>query len=751
MKEQRERLVSNAVEANLGKVEGTQSRFVDMGFVAPVTEEPTDYAEGFINAIKGGTEAIKGTAQYKTRVVEESADAQIEAEATWGSTFTELLAETDENGVPNTSAQQQIRVGQEYTKIKTKLGESGRSETYQQKFMETLSNSVKNDTVALFARDEKAVRENKITDLDTKLEANAMTGEQYRTAVGYEGVSNADASKQMLSAKTRRLKTITADYYNKNVDYKETITEMHYQKKSSGRYGNENKAIEKMMLDEDVNFEQAQEYVIKQDIFNETKAINPSYLMFQQVGKINDLHMKGDKNSRLISVLNTKEAADASAAINKAVEAQRMFKTINEFDSTKTSLKDAITAAEAGTIDGKALSTAHKSILEQKAFAKTDAYMANLMQGKSTPEGLAAFNTTLALNSGNKEFQSRYTQVMQATITGLANNPDTNIKGTLNYLTQTLGNNRQENSNVWALMDGMPQWQTALLAVELGAGEDDLEFLIGSFNEDKYSDKGILQIQGLENKEKNELLARTNEILQEMPIMQGDYNRYQGVIANILLVKQRSGSVDFDEIKEKMQSAATHNVGKALPGFKSKEGFRLPNSFKKSIALSGQQPTLVATATFMKIEESNFDDLKAAFPSRTSVYYDADGNSQTRERLDWSKIETKWVQRSKGQFVLEVSSGDAKRTFKLSDDDIAGNIKEAQQRATVMTRSREWTKKKTTPIQENRAYDPVFDYLLPVNPNESKEDATEEAISSALSHDKRKSPVSEIIKWFTED
>jgi len=76
MKEQRKSVqLAAAVEANLGEVEGKQSRFVDAGFVNTGGRD-VDYAGKMLNAIKVGVDMYQGTADYKQQEREHVSNAK---------------------------------------------------------------------------------------------------------------------------------------------------------------------------------------------------------------------------------------------------------------------------------------------------------------------------------------------------------------------------------------------------------------------------------------------------------------------------------------------------------------------------------------------------------------------------------------------------------------------------------------------------------------------------------------------------
>lgn len=79
MKEQRKQiLTAEAVEANLGEVEGARSRFIDAGFINTGGRN-VDYAGKFLNAVKAGIGAYQSTSDYKQQERDHKTNALADA------------------------------------------------------------------------------------------------------------------------------------------------------------------------------------------------------------------------------------------------------------------------------------------------------------------------------------------------------------------------------------------------------------------------------------------------------------------------------------------------------------------------------------------------------------------------------------------------------------------------------------------------------------------------------------------------
>jgi len=691
MKEQRERLVNDTVEANLGKVEGTQSRFVDMGFVSPVLDEPTDYAGNFINAVKAGTEVITSSSKYKTKQIAEVADAAIAATTDWGIDSLEINEAIDpDTNLPFTPHQKQVESVRRWEKRKQDLASSEVSKEYAEAYIKQLSSSIVKSTSALFTLEAKNIRENDVSDWGQRFMEGKVPQETYRQATASLGMTVPEQSANLLKFGTKAVENATNSFYTKNDAFKEHITELAKQKEISGVFTEKHPKVAEIMSEEGKTYEEAKQIAIRLAVYEETIDENPSIELLKAVKNLKELHMQGDANTPLIGTLQTGEALNASKAITTALAAHTQYNAIDKYDPTRMSLDDMENKLTANSIDGKALSSATKARLTNTVQTVMDRDMANLWQGTATPENISRLNNMLSLNQGNKTLMNRYKEAFKITMDGLVASQEVDTMSTINYISDRVGADRGTNSAIWGLMNSMPRWQTAILAKELGASANDLEMLVASFDEQDYDDNGIIKLQGVSKNQASSMLLDADEIVREMPIMQGDYKRYLNLTATMMLIADRTGNVDKDLLKEQMLNASTHNVGTPLEDFGMTEGFRLPNSYVKSIALNAKAPSLVATATLMAVEVNNLETLKAqGFPVRTSHYYDDEGKVLERERIDWGQVDTRWVQVAPGRFDFRIQSGDVMKDFQISDDLIMDNIKAAKQRATVASRKRE--------------------------------------------------------------
>lgn len=757
MKEQRERLVSNAVDANLGIVEGTQSRFIDMGFVAPVVDAPEDYAGNFINAIKAGTQAIESSDNYKINKAAESSSGEIEAENQWGNDWKEINEAVDpETNSLYTPQQKQIAAVQKWELIKQSLKESGKSAEYADSFYKKYSSSVTLATRTLFTQETANVRINNESDWAEKFTKNTVSQDEYRAAMANNGMDVVTQSKNMLKFKTDAIKDASVGYYAKQDAFAEHITELQYTKKASGVYSEDNKEV-KQLMEEGLTYEQARDSAIKKDVFEESKEINPSLILLKSIVDLNALSMKGEPNNKLMTTLKTAEVTAARKAIASAVTVQRQFKDIDSFDVTKNSLTNMEDRLTAGAIDGNALSASAKARTESKVTSVMDRDMADILDSASSnPESIKRFNNMLALNSDNKTITDRYKQGFSLTMGKLISSKEIDVLSTLNYIESRVGTDRATNSAVWGLMNSMPRWQTAILAKEMGASANDLEMLVASFDEQDYDDNGVIRLQGASKKQSAAIFEEAREVIDEMPIMQGDYKRYLNLTATMMLIADRTGHVDMELIKEKMLSASTYNVGTPLTDFGMKEGFRIPNTYKKSIALNAKSPTMVATATLMAVESNNLATLKAqGFPIKTTFYYDDEGTVLERERVDWGQVDTRWVQVAPGRFDFRIQSGDTMKDFQISDDLIVNTIGEAQKRATVAARKEERSRTHVlNSVVSEAGKQRKIEYDLKmraITAKRAKKQAEAEAKGERGPEDKYGIVTEAIIKWLNED
>jgi hypothetical protein len=290
----------------------------------------------------------------------------------------------------------------------------------------------------------------------------------------------------------------------------------------------------------------------------------------------------------------------------------------------------------------------------------------------------------------------------------------------------------------------------------MGASANDLEMLVASFDEQDYDDNGVIRLQGASKKQSAAIFEEAREVIDEMPIMQGDYKRYLNLTATMMLIADRTGHVDMELIKEKMLSASTYNVGTPLTDFGMKEGFRIPNTYKKSIALNAKSPTMVATATLMAVESNNLATLKAqGFPIKTTFYYDDEGTVLERERVDWGQVDTRWVQVAPGRFDFRIQSGDTMKDFQISDDLIVNTIGEAQKRATVAARKEERSRTHVlNSVVSEAGKQRKIEYDLKmraITAKRAKKQAEAEAKGERGPEDKYGIVTEAIIKWLNED
>lgn len=692
MKEQRERLISNAVEANLGTIEGTQSRFVDAGFVAPVTQEPVDYATGFINAIKAGTDAIETSDNYKVAVASDKADGMIDAEEAWAHNWAEIdLMADPETGLPFTPPQKEVEAAKMWDKTKATLAASDKSGYYKNAFIGAYATSLKNDTVKLITDASKNERNNRVADYNNQFIKGGLGQADYRTATKSTGMSQATQSANLLQMGTTALNSSVLSYYAKQDRYKEHTTELTYQKKASGIYNEKHKDIVSLMQNSKMTFQEAQSVVIDKVVQKESKDINPENVVLQSILNIQGLHMAGDPKSSLLNNLKTTESYAAQKAITKAFSQMKQYKDLDSFDPTRTSLESMNTRLSANAIDGKALSTAVKARAENKVLNIMAGDLSDIWQGKASGQQVSRLNNMLALNSQDKGITDKHKELFRLTMDGLIASPEVDTLATLNLLENVISADRTKNSAIWGLMDSMPRWQTALLARELGASPTDVEQLLGSFDENDYDDNGVIKLQGVSKKEAQEIFVEAREVIDDLPIMQGDYKKYLNITATIMMVNQRTGGVELDVLKEKMLGAATFNVGAPI-GDMGEKDFRLPNSYKKSIALNAQAPGLVATATFLAIENQGGEALKS-LPHKTVIDYDEQGQRIKRSAVDWDKVETRWIQISPGNFRLRLEADDIRlQPMDITDELISNTIEKARNKRVVEARKRKYRK-----------------------------------------------------------
>jgi hypothetical protein len=442
-----------------------------------------------------------------------------------------------------------------------------------------------------------------------------------------------------------------------------------------------------------MTFQEAQLVVINEVVKKETKDINPENAVLQSILNIKGLHMAGDPKSSLLSNLKTTESYAAQKAITKAFSQMKQYQDLDSFDPTRTSLESMNTILSANAIDGKALSTAVKARAENKVLNIMAGDLSDIWQGRASSDQVSRLNNMLALNSQDKGITDKHKELFRLTMDGLIASSEVDTLATLNLLENVIGADRTKNSAIWGLMDSMPRWQTALLARELGASPTDVEQLLGSFDENDYDDNGVIKLQGVSKKEAEEIFVEAREVIDNLPIMQGDYKKYLNITATIMMINKRTGGVELDVLKEKMLSSATYNVGAPVEGMGMADGFRLPNSYKKSIALNAQAPGLVATATLLAIETKGGELIKS-LPSKTVVDFDENNKPVTRSAVDWDKVETRWIQTSPGNFMLRVESDGVRLgPFAISDELIVQNIEKAKQKRTVAARRRGIIKK----------------------------------------------------------
>lgn len=734
MKEQRQKIIDNSIDTELATVEGGKSRFVDYGFVRPVTEEVPDYANSFINAVKNTTAVIESSDKHKGNVVDQQMKASVQARLDHDALtaqITEMAETATSNQQPMTGAQKAAAYVTGLDKQRLAL-DGNYTRAYQDAYKK-YATSYTVDKIALHnSEDNRVVNDNILDDVDSAVVSQLNNDTNSRESMQKVFDDTQTLSKDILNKRdsaVKFVKTVNTKVKQLTATYAADVTE-YYKEVAKARETVQNKLGTSFKLPDD------KRAIVEARIASRIEGLpihlHGDVIQFEEslghIAYVNEAIEKQIKESgikspkeRIDTLLGEITGIERSGGVGKLLEMDddsvvtlrknmtNLTKIIDYQTATSTfnpamhSVDDYISKLSANT--GDAVPTEIQEHLRQTAMnAVTDDVAALLDNNPDThPSSLIRVNAVLRANAGDNKLKegisklaTNLLQQMRDPLSGV------NYAQMIPYLKTVMGGEKAKNTMLWQTLNENVQLRYLTLAEGLGQLDIYGNELIG-LDANAFTDDGMLKVQGQSDEAFKAGKLKAQEMLTELAIPPGKINENVSLINYFL-----SRGADEGELQKNITNYYRTDLGTPLPGFKFKGSFNVPSGLVRVVQQNAhfykrhnstidakEMRSVIATSIFASTEKENFTrwtegKMMPTYTETFSIGFEEDGvtrRQDSRERIDWSGANITWSQASPGVYMMNIENNGAMLAVPVTEQQILDTIREAQDRAIIAKRS----------------------------------------------------------------
>lgn len=734
MKEQRQKIIDNSIDTELATVEGAKSRFIDYGFIRPVTEEVTDYANSFINAVKTTTSVIESTDKYKDNVVDQQMKASVQARLdhdTLTAQITGMAEEAMSNQQPMTGAQKAAAYVTGLDNLRASL-DGNYTRAYQDAYKK-YATSYTVDKIAFHnAEDNKVVTDNILDDADSAVVSQLNNDTDSRESMQKVFNDNQTLTKDILNKKASavkfvkavntKVKQLTTTYAADVTEYDKEVAKARetVQNKlgTSFKLPADKRAIVEARIAERIKGLPAHQ---REPIIQFEESLGHIAYVNEAIEKqLKDSGIKSPKE-RIDTLLSEIRGIERSGGVGKLLEMDdnsvvtlrqnmtNLTKIIDYQTATRTynpaiySVDDYISKLSADT--GDTVPTEIQEHLKQTAMnAVTDDVAALLDNNPEThPSSLIRVNAVLRANAGDNKFKEGISKLATNLLQQMRDpSSGVNYAQMIPYLKTVMGGEKAKNSMLWQALNENVQLRYLTLAEGLGQLDIYGNELVG-LDANAFTDDGMLKVQGQSDEAFKAGKLRAQEMLSELAVPPGKINENVSLINYFL-----SRGADEDELQENITNYYRTDLGKPLPGFKFNGSFNVPSALVRVVQENARfykhhnstidasdMSSVIATSILASTEKENFTrwtegKLMPTYTETFSIGLEEDGvtrRQDSRERIDWSGADITWSQASPGVYMMNINNNGAMLAVPVTEQQILDTVREAQDRATIAKRS----------------------------------------------------------------